>query len=93
MKLSPEAHGLILLQVASRTLRDARAAWRRARDSTDEHVLRAAYQACMLAAHAMRDAVYAPGNDSAETRRIHAQMKRIDDAADELKTRLVRATI
>lgn len=91
--LSPRAHAAILVRVATRTVAEAREAWRTTRKSSDEKHLRAAFRACVLAARSTRRASEALTHDAAAAHRLLAEAKRLDTAANELKARLAHAVV
>ena len=83
---SAEVDAAILRRVAATALDDSRAAWRTAHASpTVEHV-RAAFRACILAARALRRAA---GVLPSEAPQLFDEADKVDDAAAELKSRLV----
>jgi hypothetical protein len=85
--ISARAHAAILRRVASTTVRDARAAWKRAYSSPTERRVRAAYRACVLASQALRHAAPVAPNEADE---MLAEALRIDEIADGLRDQLVR---
>ena len=87
--MNAQAHAAILFRVAAKTVAEARAAWEKVRSSSDETDLRTAFRACVLAARASRRA--AAVHDAHESARLTAEANRLDAAATDLKTRLVRA--
>ena len=90
--LSPKAHAAILLKVASKTLSEARQAWRHARFHPDEVSLRAAFRACVLASRTSRKAAEAWSNDAVKARRLTDEAKKLDTAANDLRSKLAAVT-
>lgn len=80
------SHALILRRVALETLRRARAAWKTAHATPDEKHTREAFRSCILASRALRSAAKA---NPKEARRMLAEAKHIDTAAETMKDRLV----
>ena len=87
--LSARAHASILLEIAARTIAEARTAWTAAQGADDETTLRAAYRACLFAARSSRKAAAAWAHDS-RGHRLTIEAKRLDDAATGLLARLAR---
>lgn len=87
--LSQRAHASILLELAARTIAEARTAWTAAQGSDDEATLRTAYRACLFAARSSRKAAAAWAHDS-RGHRLTIEAKRIDEAATGLLARLSR---
>ena len=84
---SADAEAAILRRVAATALDDCRTAWRTARDSpTVEHV-RAAFRACIFAARALRRAASVLPSEAPQ---LFDAADKVDDAAAELKSKLVR---
>ncbi len=81
-----QEHAAILRAVASRAVREARTAWKKAHDTPDEKHTREAFRSCVLAARVLRKTAEVMPR---EARQMRAEAKRLDAAADELKTRLV----
>lgn len=89
MKLSPEAHAVILRRVALTALTDSRKAWRLARKRPTIARVRAAFRACVFAARSLRKASEVL---PAEVQEMLAEAERVDRAAATMKARLVRMT-
>lgn len=84
---STEADAAILRRVALTALDDSRTAWREAHKHPTVANVRAAFRACVLAARALRRASLALPN---EAQQMFEEADKVDDAAAELKARLIR---
>lgn len=86
-----EKHAAILLRVANKTLNEARLAWTKIRG--DEKSLEQAYRSAVLASRCARKAAEAWAHDKPTARRLLADAKKIESAAEGLKTRLVAVSL
>lgn len=77
----------ILRIVAARTLDDARAAWKKARESPSDDTVRTAMRACVLSARALRRAARVTPGESAA---MIAAAERADATASTLRDQLIK---
>ncbi len=87
LDVSPEMRADILRRVAESAVADARAAWKKARATPTEHVVREAFQLCGFAARALKNLAAATPEDSSK---VIEAAGRIDVVTDDLKDQLVR---
>lgn len=98
--MSVQAHAAILRKIAAQAVMDARATWKRWRESPDERSTRSAFRACVFAALALRQAagdrphhtgrVIDPPGDAPQ---MLEEAERIEAAAAGLKAQLVKLQI
>lgn len=88
--LTGPQHADVLLAVAARSGRDARAAWTRAQASPDLDSLRAAFRAGVVAVRCMRRAA-ADGHNAALARDLEAKADQVWSAIEVIKPRYTAA--